>query len=351
MENFSSIQDFENHALSHLPQDVQNYYTRGSGSQETVKLNKEAFKRLRIHPKLLRNVSMRNISTFILGEKISMPLGISPTGLQKLAHSEGECANAKAYANSSIQEVANAAPQGIKWLQLTILKDRDCIIHLVRRAEQAGFKAIVVTIDNPVMPDSKTNKIFTISQQIKLSIYQDYFETKYSKKDIGNIFLQVKSMMDDSLTWKDVSWLKRVTKLPIVVKGVLRPEDALLAIKHGASGILVSNHGGRQLDSVPATIEVLPNIVKAVGDRAEVYMDGGIRQGTDVFKALALGAKMVFMGRPLIWGLACGGVQGARAILEMIRNDIDETFAMAGCSSVQEITQDFVTHEILYAHL
>ncbi|XP_058797215.1 2-Hydroxyacid oxidase 1-like isoform X2 [Phymastichus coffea] len=362
MDNFISVRDFENHALSVLEPTVKNYYLGGTKAEETTKLNIDSFKKFRIRPKVLRNVSKRDISTTILGEKVSMPLGVSPTAHQRWAHLCGERASAKAtesigtifilssYSNCTIQEVAKAAPNAIKWQQLAIHKDRDCTRHIVQTAEIAGFKAIVVSVDYPILSKSSTSKI-KITKDARFCIYEDYYLSKNSQNDLGDIFSRVKTIIDDSVTWQDLLWLKSITQLPIVVKGVLTAEDAVLAVNHGASAILVSNHGGRQLTSTISSIEALPEIVAAVGNKVEVYVDGGVRHGTDVFKALAVGAKMVFVGRPIIWGLVCDGEKGARAVLDLLYAEIEETFALAGCRNVHEVTRDLVKHKSLYSHL
>ncbi|OXU29923.1 hypothetical protein TSAR_004386 [Trichomalopsis sarcophagae] len=364
MDSFRRLDEFENHAVSVLPPSIRDYYVNGAGEGHTLKINREAFRRLRIRPRLLRNVSNRDVSTTVLGQKVSMPLGVSPTGKQRLAHPSAECATAKAtesaetvfilsaFSSTRIQEVAKAAPKGIMWMQTMLHSDRDCTLHCVRRAEEAGFKAIVLTIDNAVLPKNKAHILDDIPD-LSTAVYEDYFLTKMTAEEMGNVHLQIRKIIDQSLTWEAVEWMTSVTKLPIVVKGVLTSEDALLAVKHGASAILVSNHGARQLDGTPAPIEALPEIVKAVGDKVEVYVDGGVRQGIDVFKALAIGARMVFIGRPMLWGLACGGEEGARAVLEIMRREIDETFALAGCSNVEQISRDkdLVVHESYYSRL
>lgn len=248
---------------------------------------------------------------------------------------------------SSIEEVAAAAPNAIKWLQLYVFSDRKLTLELVRRAEKAGFKALVLTVDAPTFGDRRNelrNK-FNIPLHLKYANVEDYArENKVYDKPIYKLF-------DPSLSWKDVSWLISHTRLPLVIKGILTVEDALLAVKYGAKAIQVSNHGARQIDGVPAPIEVLPEIMRAVGDKLEVYIDGGITSGTNVFKALALGAKMAFIGRPMLWALACSGEEGARKLLELLRREIFLTFALSGCRSCGEITKTMVCHETKFSHL
>ncbi|XP_032456542.1 hydroxyacid oxidase 1-like [Nasonia vitripennis] len=279
-----------------------------------------------------------------------MPLGVSPTGQQTLAHPDGECANAKAveaaktifilssFSDTSIEDVARATPQAMKWLQMSVQKDRDCTLHCIRKAEKAGFKAIVMTVDYPIIPKYKVDNSRAAAKQ-KNAIFGDYIRFKNFDENLDDLE-HILKLIDDSLTWEVIDWIKSVTKLPIILKGIMTSEDALLAAKHGASAILVSNHGARQLDGLPATIEVLPEIVKAVGNKLEVYLDGGVRQGIDVF-----------VGRPMLWGLACGGEKGARAVLEIMRQEIIETLALTGCHNVQQVTKDLVVHESYYSHL
>ncbi|XP_001604745.1 hydroxyacid oxidase 1-like [Nasonia vitripennis] len=362
MSKLKSIPDFESHALTILPKNARDYYNVGQDEEDTIRWSREIYKKFRILPRMLRNVSNRDISTTVLGEKVSMPVGVSPTGFQNFAHPDGECGNARAaeaagtvfvlscYSTTGIDEVAKAAPNGNKWLMTSIFKDREATLHMVRKAEKCGFKAILVIVDNPIYGKCKNSALVDClnKYKAKAAIFEEYLSTK---KDVlvkgysNNILDYLLDLLDDSLTWDDVAWLKSVTKLPIVLKGILTPEDAVLGVESGASAIFVSNHGGRQLDNTPATLEVLAGIAKAVGDKAEVYVDGGVTRGTDVFKALALGARMVFVGRSMLWGLACDGERGARSVLEILREEVEQTFALTGCSSVKQVTRDMIVHE------
>ncbi|XP_043255327.1 peroxisomal (S)-2-hydroxy-acid oxidase GLO5 [Colletes gigas] len=366
MAQFVCIEDYQKHALNHLTPSVRDYYNSGAGEEYSLRLNTEAFKKYRIRPRFLRDVSKRDLSTTILGEKISMPLGVAPSAMQRMAHPDGECGNARAaeaagtiytlstISTSSIEEVAEAAPKGIKWFQLYIYVDRNVTLNLIKRAERAGFKALVVTIDAPLFGDRRAdvrNK-FTLPNHLRLGNFVGEMSNRVNTTESGSGLNEyVASLFDASLSWEDIKWVKSNTKLPIVLKGILTPEDALLAIESGVQAIIVSNHGARQVDSIPASIEALPEIVKAVNDKVEVYMDGGVRQGIDVFKALALGAKMVFVGRPMLWGLAYSGTEGAKHILELFRKEIDLTFALTGCRLVKDVNRDMVKHESYYSHL
>ncbi|XP_051159080.1 2-Hydroxyacid oxidase 1-like [Leptopilina boulardi] len=359
MVPFVCVKDYEEQALKILTPVARDYYNNGAGEERSLLWNKEAFTKIRILPRMLRDVTNVDITTTILGEKVSMPLGIAPTAMQRMAHPDGECANAKAaeaagtiftlstISTSSIEEVAAAAPKAIKWLQLYVFFDRKLTLELVQRAEKSGFKAVVLTVDAPIFGDRRNelrNK-FKLPPHLKYANVDDYVKkNKLNDESISKLF-------DPSLSWNDVTWLISQTRLPVVIKGILTVEDAILSVKYGASAIQVSNHGARQIDGVPAPIEVLPELVKAVGDKLEIYIDGGITVGTDVFKAVALGAKMTFIGRPMLWAMACEGEKGAKNLLELLKKEIHLTFALSGCRSIKEVTKTMVCHESKYSHL
>ncbi|XP_019404631.1 PREDICTED: hydroxyacid oxidase 1 isoform X2 [Crocodylus porosus] len=320
------IADFEQHAKEVLPKSVYEYYRSGADDQQTLADNVAAFSRLRLYPRMLRDVSVMDLSTCVLGQNVSMPICVGATAMQCMAHLDGETATARAcrsmgtgmmlssWATSSIEEVAEAAPDGLRWLQLYIYKDREVTKALVQRAEKAGYKGIFVTVDTPLLGkrfDDVRNR-FQLPPYLRMKNFETNDLAFSSEKGYGEnsgLAVYVAQAIDPSIQWKDVKWLRGLTSLPIVAKGILRADDAKEAVKHGVNGILVSNHGARQLDGVPATIDVLPEIVEAVAGKVEVFLDGGIRKGTDVLKALALGAKAVFIGRPIIWGLVYQGVE------------------------------------------
>ncbi|XP_019371758.1 PREDICTED: hydroxyacid oxidase 1 isoform X2 [Gavialis gangeticus] len=320
------IADFEQHAKEVLPKSVYDYYRSGADDQQTLADNVAAFSRLRLYPRMLRDVSVMDLSTCVLGQNVSMPICVGATAMQCMAHLDGETATARAcrsmgtgmmlssWATSSIEEVAEAAPDGLRWLQLYIYKDREVTKALVQRAEKAGYKGIFVTVDTPLLGkrfDDVRNR-FQLPPYLRMKNFETNDLAFSSEKGYGEnsgLAVYVAQAIDPSIQWKDVKWLRGLTSLPIVAKGILRADDAKEAVKHGVNGILVSNHGARQLDGVPATIDVLPEIVEAVAGKVEVFLDGGVRKGTDVLKALALGAKAVFIGRPIIWGLVYQGVE------------------------------------------
>ncbi|KAJ9591427.1 hypothetical protein L9F63_002033, partial [Diploptera punctata] len=365
-KQFVCVSDYERHAFNLLPKNALDYYRSGAGEEFTLSLNRDAFRRLRIRPRCMRDVSRRNLSSTVLGCNVSMPVGVAPTAMQRMAHPDGECANARAVgamggifilstlSTSSLEEVAAAAPETIKWFQLYIYNDRDVTRKLVERAEKAGYKALVLTVDAPMfgIRNADVRNKFTLPPHLSLANFEGHKATDVNKSEAGSgINEYVKKLFDQSLTWNDVMWLKGITKLPLVLKGILTAEDAIIAADLGSAGILVSNHGARQVDCTPASIEALPEIVKAVEGRCEIYLDGGIRQGTDVFKALALGAKMVFMGRPALWGLTVAGEDGVKSILNLIKTELDSVLALTGCAIMKDIKKDMIVHESYYSRL
>ncbi|CAG9782926.1 unnamed protein product, partial [Diatraea saccharalis] len=347
MDKFISLRDLEDAAKALLPKPALDYYRSGATDEQTLAENKLAFQRLRIRPKCLMGITGCDLRTTVLGHEVSMPVGIAPSAMQKMAHPDGELSNAKAaqaertiftlstIATSSIEEVASAAPEAIKWFQLYIYTDREVTRDLVMRAEKAGFKAIALTVDTPLfgLRRADVKNKFTLPSHLRLANFEGHLSTKIHQTKEGSSGLNnyVESLFDKTLTWDSMKWLKSITKLPIIAKGILRGDDAVKAAQAGCSAILVSNHGARQLDGVPATIEVLPEIVDAVKNyNVEVYLDGGVTTGTDVYKALALGAKMVFVGRPALWGLAVGGQAGVQRMLNILRTELEYTFQIAG---------------------
>ncbi|XP_038077484.1 hydroxyacid oxidase 1-like isoform X2 [Patiria miniata] len=316
--------------------------------------------RYRLRPKLLRDVSKRDVRTSILGQEIAFPIAVSPTAMQRMAHPEGEVATARAatslgtgvilssWSTSSIEEVAaGCSPNGPRWFQLYVYKDRDVVRDLVRRAEKEGYTALFVTVDTPILGRrlADVRNKFALPSHLRLANFstkQQHSSGVKSMQDSG-LAAYVASLIDPSLNWEHIEWLKSITSMPIVLKGILTAEDAKLAVQHNVDGIMVSNHGARQLDGVLATIDALPEVVEAVrGSNVEVYLDGGVRSGTDVFKAIALGARAVFIGRPSLWGLAYDGEAGVRKVLELIRDEFSLSMALSGCTSIADITPDLI---------
>uniref|UniRef100_A0A336MQZ0 (S)-2-hydroxy-acid oxidase n=1 Tax=Culicoides sonorensis TaxID=179676 RepID=A0A336MQZ0_CULSO len=363
--SFVCLNDFQNAAFKLIPKNALDYYKSGAGDELTLRLNQTTWDKIRIRPRILRDVTTRDLSTNVLGLNLSMPLGIAPTAMQRMAHPDGEIANAKAagkcgivftlstIATSSIEELGENAPNTLKWFQLYIYKDRELTRNLVKRAEKANFKALVLTVDAPIfgLRRADMRNKFTLPSHLSLANFSGDKAMGVKSKGGSGINEYVTSQFDPSLTWDDVIWLKSISKLPLILKGILTAEDAILAADAGVDGIIVSNHGARQIDSTPSTIEALPEISKAVGHRVTVMLDGGIRQGTDIFKALALGAKLVFIGRPAIWGLSIDGEKGVEKVIEILRKELDVTMTLMGCTKISDITRDMVVHENNYSKL
>ncbi|XP_039684903.1 (S)-2-hydroxy-acid oxidase GLO1 [Medicago truncatula] len=354
--NVTNVNEYEAIAKEKLSKMFYDYFASGAEDQWTLKENRNAFSRILFRPRILRDVSKIDLTTTVLGLKISMPIMIAPTAGQKLAHPEGEYATARAasaagtimtlssWATSSVEEVASTGP-GIRFLQIYLFKDRNMVTQLVRRAKNAGFKAIVLTVDSPVLgrKEAHIKNRFTLPSYVRMKNFEGLDLEKLVKHSAHTS--AVNGLYDKSLTWKDVKWLQTITSLPIIVKGVLTAEDTRLAIQAGVAGIIVSNHGGRQLDYVPATIMALEEVVQAAEGRVPVFMDGGVRRGTDVFKALALGASGVFIGRPVVFSLAADGEAGVRKVLKMLHDELEITMALCGCCSLKDITRDHVVTE------
>ncbi|XP_072017590.1 2-Hydroxyacid oxidase 1-like [Amphiura filiformis] len=360
------IQDYENRAKEVLPPPVFNWYMDYADEGQTMKDCKNAFKRYRLRPRVLRDVSNRQFSTTVLGHPVSFPICISPTAGQRFADIEGDKTTARAAetlntimivsssAFFTFEDISLAAPNAMLWFQIHLFKDQKVTRFYVKQAERAGFKAVVVTIDSPVLGNKRSMKRGFVAPREEYRLVNLYDPNNPEVRSAianGDIALWDYwwEQMVNSETWEGIHWLRNITKLPIVVKGVLTGDSAREAVQAGVDAILVSAHGGRQLDGVPATIDALPEVVKAVKDSGvEVYMDGGVRQGTDVFKALALGARAVFLGRPIIWGLANDGENGVKKVLEIVRDEFSVTMALAGCSKLDDIKASMVIHESQY---
>jgi isopentenyl diphosphate isomerase/L-lactate dehydrogenase-like FMN-dependent dehydrogenase len=281
-------------------------------------------------------VSERDTGTMLLGRRRPHPILVAPTAYHRLAHPEGEEGTARgaaaaeaifclsSLATAAPAEVAAASPDGARWFQLYVFKDRAVSRGLLDAAIENGYEAIVITVDLPVLGVRERD----VRSQY---VVPDALISRGAMREHGSLsLLQIGDLIDATLTWADVEEFASSCALPVFVKGVLTREDARLAAEHGAAGVVVSNHGGRQLDTVPAGAEALPAIAEEVGDRLDVIVDGGIRRGTDVLKALALGARAVMVGRPVIWGLAVDGTSGVRAVLELLRAEFDVALALAG---------------------
>lgn len=356
-----NIAEFERYAKDYLPRNTHGYYASGSNDMITLRENREAFSRIRLMPRILVDVSNINTSTTVLGEPIASPICIAPTAMQKMAHPDGECATSRAaakhktlmtlssWSTTALEEVAAAAPGGYRWFQLYVYKDRAVTLELVRRAERAGYKALAVTVDTPVLGrrEADIRNRFSLPSHLTMGNFtsqggEHASGTKNAGKQGSGLASYVASLIDKTLSWNDIAWLRKNTKLKIVVKGVMTVDDAVASVRNGVDGIWVSNHGARQLDTTPATIEVLGDICKAVAGRCEVYLDGGVTRGTDVLKALALGARAVFIGRPTLWGLAHSGEEGVSNVLKLLNDEFVMAMQLSGCVSISDIKSSLV---------
>jgi isopentenyl diphosphate isomerase/L-lactate dehydrogenase-like FMN-dependent dehydrogenase len=352
IEDLVNCADFERRAADLLDPGVHGYYAGGAGDEWTLRENVAAFARHRLRPRVLVDVSDVSAATTVLGQPVSMPLLVAPTALHRLAHPDGEPATARAaaaagtiftlstLATSRPREVVAEAPRAPRWFQLYVLKDRGVSQALLDEAVECGFDAIVLTVDAPRAGrrerDVRTG--FAVPTDVEMPAIRSAVGKPTAPSPV-----QFFSLLDTSLDWRDLERLCSDCSLPVVVKGVHTAEDAELAVDHGAAGVIVSNHGGRQLDRVPAALDMLPEVVEAVGDRVEVLMDGGVRRGTDVLIALALGARAVLVGRPILWGLACGGEAGALRILEILKAEIELGLTLLGAPSPGAVTRAHVT--------
>jgi 4-hydroxymandelate oxidase len=325
-----------------LPEPVYDYYATGAGQEHTLEANLAAWSELTLRPRVLRDVSQVDLSTTVLGEPMPHPILVAPTASQRLCHPDGELATARGAAqagslmvistraSATIEAIAAAAPEAPRWFQVYVMRDRDWTTELVQRAEAAGATALMLTGDTPYV-GSKRRATKSVLDSVSMA-------NRPSRAPIDQ-----GDAHDASITFDVIAWLREQSGLPVIVKGVLRGDDARRCIEAGATAVVVSNHGGRQLDRAVATARALPEVVASVGDDAEVYVDGGIRHGVDVLCALALGARAVLIGRPVLWGLATGGADGVAAVLQGLRDELHEAAALAGAATVAEITDDLLT--------
>ena len=407
-----NVDDYHAHARLHLPKSVYDYFANGAHDQLTLADNVAAYQRLLLRPRFLIDVSGVQLHTTILGAAVTSPIAIAPTAMQRLAHPDGELATARAAASrgvlfalsslstTSLEDVASCTSNHInpspspsrssspssspppssslppRWYQLYVYKDRSITATLVRRATAAGYSAILLTIDTPQLGvrEADQQNRFSLPSHLSLANFSSPpspsspFSPSSSRHNSHSTIRQPGSgvggaaeegggsglqaymgrLADASLSWRDLAWLRSLTPLPLILKGVLTAEDAALACEAGVAGVLVSNHGGRQLDGVAASVEALVEVVEEVRRRekegeVEVYVDGGVRRGTDVFKALALGARAVFIGRPVLWGLTYAGEEGVRQVLSILHQELQLCMALAGCPTLSSITRAHLT--------
>lgn len=339
-----------------LRPEVYDYFRGGSEDERTIRLNRAAYARWLLRPRRLVDVSRPDLSVDLLGDRLSLPVGLAPTAFQRLAHAEGELATARAarsaktlmvastLATSSIEEIADAHG-GPTWLQLYVFRNRELSLDLVRRAEACGCSAVCLTVDVPVQGKRERDdrNRFRLPEGLEMANFRGHSQAAMPTEHEGSgLAAFIHREIDPSLTWRAVEWLVEQTSLPVVVKGILTGEDAGRVVERGARGIVVSNHGGRQLDGAVPTLLALPEVVAAVEGRIPVVLDGGIRRGTDVIKALALGARAVLIGRPYLWGLAWRGEEGVAAVLRTLRTEVERSLCLVGRPRAAEVDPDSV---------
>jgi 4-hydroxymandelate oxidase len=357
MLEITNLNELEALAREQLEPSLFDYIAGGADDEWTLAENRRAWTRYQLLPRMLRGVGVRTLDTTVLGTRVSMPILVPPMGFHGLCHLEAEEATASAAAaentifcastvsNRSLEAIAEAS-NGPRWFQLYVYRDKEITRGLVERATAAGYTALCLTVDTPLAGQRERDRRNRLRMPAHLELGN--FSLAHSEMNRhgggqGSSLAQyIQSQWDPALTWADVDWLRSISPLPIVVKGVLAPADAVASIEHGASAVIVSNHGGRQLDGAPAAITVLERVVEAVDGRCEVMLDGGVRRGTDVLKALAFGARAVLVGRPVLWGLTLDGADGVRSVLRHIRGELDLAMALAGCANVDEITRELL---------
>ena len=356
----------EQRAKEVLKPEAYDYVAGAAGSEDTLRANLEAFRRWRIVPHMLRNVEQRDLSIELFGARLPVPVALAPVGVQGIIHKDAEVASGRAAASlgvpftvstvssRSMEEVAKAMGDAPRWFQLYWAKHPEITASLLHRAEQSGFSALLITLDTNTLAwrprDLDHGYLPFLTAEGLANYYSDpafcaELKVKPEENRTAAVNLWRSIFSNQRLTWDDLAWLRAHTKLPIILKGILRSDDAARAVEHGVDGIVVSNHGGRQLDGAIAALEALPGVLETVGGRLPVLMDSGIRRGADALKALALGARAVLLGRPYIWGLAVAGEDGVRDVLENFIADFDLSMALSGHTRVSELSPDSVVRD------
>ncbi len=350
---FSTLSDLEEAAAKKADRAAWAYIQGGAGEEWTMRANREAFHRRTLRPRVLVNVETLEIGTTLLGTRTSAPFYVSPTASHGLVHPDAEAATARAASKAgiiaafstlssiSLEDIARAAPDGPRWFQLYLQPEFSATRSLVERAEKAGFKAILLTVDMPVAGtrDRETQAGSPLASAITLGNGSEVVRPLRSPNVNGD---GAHIRKEASYTWDVIDRLRETTRLPLVLKGILTGEDARRAVDRGARGVVVSNHGGRQLDGAPASLEALTEVVEEVGSEIEVYHDGGIRRGSDIVMALALGAKAVGLGRLVLWALAAGGEAGVSKLLSLLKTDLATVMALTGRRTISEIDKSLI---------
>jgi isopentenyl diphosphate isomerase/L-lactate dehydrogenase-like FMN-dependent dehydrogenase len=354
MDGVLSVADYERLAEEALEPGPWAYLAGGSADEWTLRENRAAYGRWTFRPRVLCDVSEVSTATTVLGNRLELPVVVAPVAYQQLYDPEGDCATARAaaavgagmavstLATRSNEEIAAAAPGLLQWCQLYVFRDRSVTREQLAGVAAAGCSAVVLTVDTPRLAQRERDMRagFEIPPDLPLPYARAAMGA--SAQNPAEHF----KLLDDSVSWRDLEWIAGESRLPVVLKGIVTAEDAQLAIDHGAAAVIVSNHGGRQLDGGPATLDALPEVVDAIAGRVEVYLDGGIRRGTDVAKAIALGARAVLAGRAPMFGLATAGENGVRHVLEILRDELTLALCLLGCTSPNELTRTHVQRTV-----
>lgn len=350
------LEDYEPAAREILPKATYDYFAGGAEDEATVAGNREAFKRYRFRFKVLAATLEPDLSCEVLGERFSMPVHLAPAATQRMAHADGELAAARAASDAgiiyglstlstaSIEEVA-AVSTGARWFQLYMYRDRNITMDMVDRAAASGYRAVALTVDTPIL--GRRERDFRNAFTMPAGLRYENLAGALASTDVADLGESALAQyfvaqLDHALQWKDLEWLVARSRLPVLVKGVVRGDDARRSVAAGVQGVIVSNHGGRQLDYSIATLDALPEVVEAVGDAVPVLLDGGVRRGTDVLKALALGARSVMIGRPYLWALAVNGYEGVRHMLQLMQDEITVSMSLLGVKSLSELSEDLL---------
>ena len=346
-----NLEDYEEAARSRLPRAVYDYYAGGAEDELTLGWNRASFGRFMLRPRVLVDVSRVDPSVTLLGERIAMPVLLAPAAFQRLAHPDGELATARAARSAgtilvastlstcAVEDIAREA--GPLWLQLYVFRDRAITRALVERAEAAGCAAICLTLTVPVQGNRERDarNAFALPVGMEMANFVGLRQARFPDGSGSGLNAFIDREFDPSLSWDAVAWLRSITTLPIVLKGIVTPEDGALAVEHGADAVIVSNHGGRQLDGGEPTLLALPRVAAAVAGRIPVLMDGGVRRGADAVKAICLGATAVLVARPCLWGLAVDGQMGVEDVLRILREEIERTMALLGRSTLAALDE------------
>lgn len=347
----AAVADYESFARDHMSAGAWAYMAGGAADGLTMRWNQEAYSRLRLTGRPLNDLSNGDTRVTIFGDTFDYPIFLAPVAYQKLAHPDGELATVlgasaikagfvvSTKSNVMLEDIARAAKTPL-WFQLYLQLDRGMTRELVQRAQRAGYRALIVTVDAPVsgVRNAEQRAGFQLPAGVEaVNLHGVEMPSAHVVAGVNTIF---GPFLDRAPRWEDIDWLRSQTTLPIILKGITAPQDALRAVSQGVDGIIVSNHGGRTLDTLPPTIEILPHIARAVEGRTTMLVDGGIRRGTDILKALALGAQAVLIGRPYIYGLATAGASGVAHVVHMLRTELEVAMALTGCRNIASITRD-----------